>query len=743
MQSGEYSTSDVQQLLQRVVVNGIQRECVSWSTDRELSGDLPAQVVATSGITQATGTVVWNDGPDVAEKPVHPFNPASGWLPTKGDRIEIYVGDGTTEWRQFTGIVDKTTGSIGEGFQSTIIDDYDRLAAPVTHEPMLAVMPPSTPGGAFRGTGLVHTYYVDLAMRAGKFLATPGREANSAIHVPCQGGMWPHYGQCVLAGTHDGASYPSNNYAPWGFAVGNFNSTYLSADPRPASDGVQLTFMVAPSHNGFYYMRASYGSTYVQLSINSNWIVSAIIGGTTVASFTLPGKGTAQAIIQMLVKGGTVRLKSSTGQSSTGSASFSGSTLMGTITVSGDAATRVAGIQISHPTVTAHEFATLGFQPTGRINTSNTTLMGIPPVVPAIEGQPASDLIDEMSKSTLSAPWIDELGTFQWWPALALRARPSYDTLDTRNDIFDLAWEDSILSSRSTVTVKYEESALRISRWQNVELAVGSGETLGSGDKSEQFFTPADNQVWIMPDYIQSNVAPGNWAEYNAKRGTLVGGYFTQDNDETGSVYPVSVSNERLGVTGAMKMTHTAGTFPTGVEAVLKTSPTDPALKIQNRDKPLPRIAGHALAEFLMQEYTAVTPGGIGPALIHETGKWIPKDIVGRVADFLASETAVPQPVITDLDVVYDPRRQLADMVTIESRKYMGVTMTALVCKVSNSGDANGVTQSLAVRTASITRSSRTYQEVNASLPGSQLTYAQFQALGPVPESYEHFNDAV
>lgn len=742
MQSGALVSSDVLALVSRVLVNGVQRTVDSWSVDRELSGDLPVQVAASSGIMQATGSVAWSTASDVEDRPANPWNLSNGWIPSRGDLVEIFAGDGVTEWKQFHGVIDKTTGTIGGGFQSTIIDNYDKLSARVSHEPLLNVMPPAVPGGEFRATGLVHTFYVDLAMRAGRFFATPSRENGSVVHVPCQGGIWPHRGNVTSAQTLSGGSYPSNGFAPWGFAVGDFLALYDPIGPQSMGSPVQLTMVVAPGHSGDAYVRAQYGTEYVSLVVTAGWNVEARRNGNLVASFVMTGKGGFEGrVVQLLVKAGTFTLRSSNGQTVSAFSTFTGTTIMNVVRVEGAVGARVAGLQVSHPG-TVDEFRDQAFKPSAVINTSNTLFMGVPAVVPAIDGVAASDLLQDIGGASLSAAWIDELGVLQWWPALALRAKNVYHTLTTLNDIFDLAWEDSILGSRSLVTVKYQAPAVRISRWQNVELAVGSGETLGSGDKSEQFYTPSDTEVWVMPDYVQSNVGPGSWGEYNAKNGTLAGMYFTQDGDEVGSVYAVSISNEKLGITGAMKMTHTAGVFPTGVEANLSTSPTDAVLKVQNRDKPLPRVAGHARAEYIEQEYTSTTPGGVGPALVHEAGKWIPADIAPRIADFIAGETATPKAVVTGLEVSYDPRRQLGDVVTIESDRFMGVTMNALVVGVSNAADSGGFSQSLTVRIIDATRTGQTYAEHNSSLGGANLTYAQWQALGPLPQTYAEFNDA-
>lgn len=742
MQSGSFIGSDVQALVSRILVNGVQRPHVSWSVDRELSGDLPAQVVATSGITQATGTVVWAEDSDVSDAPTNPWNRSNGWVPGKGDRVEIYAGDSITEWKQFTGVIDKTTGTIGADLQSSLIDDYDKLSNPVTHEPLLNKMPPVTPGGDFRGTGLVHTFYVDLAMRAGRFFTTPSREPNSVVHVPCQGGMWPHLGTVTTARTNSGASYPSNNFSPWGFAVGDFVMLMNPSSPQSMSSPVQLTMVVAPGHNDYAFVRAHYGGTYIVLNIASNWVVEARIGGTVIASFTLSGKGGSDnRVVQLLVKGGVFTLKASTGQTASGTGAWSGSTVMDAVRLEGGVNARVSGLQVSHPPAT-YEFRDLNFTPTAKINVANSTFMGVPNVIPAVESVPGSDLLNEISEASLSAVWIDELGVLQWWPALSLRGRTPNSTLSTLDDILDLAWEDSLLGSRSSVTVKYQEPALKISKWQNVQLAVGSGGTLSSEESSEEVVTTPDDEVWVGVDVTPTILRTNNWSAYNRPQGTYVGGYFSSNGltfSETGLTYDASFSKVTL---TSYKMVQSVGVLPADVDFNMNTSPSAASLWENQRNKPLFDIRGHSKTEYTEREYTSTVPGGVGPALVHETGKWIPADIVSNIADFLASETATPKPVITGLEVAYDPRRQLGDTVTIESTRFMGVTMTALVVGVSNSADSGGYEQSLSVRIVDVKRTNQTYAEYNDSLAAANLTYAQWQALGPLPQTYKQFNES-
>lgn len=736
MQPGSLIGGDIRHITTRVVVNGVDRQHVSWTLDGEISGDLPEQVVAGSGITQATGTIIWAASEDVSDASANPWNRRTGWLPSKGDSVLVYAGDGVSEWVQFTGVIDTTTGNVGGTVQSTVIDAYDQLSAQVSHPALLAVMPPVNRGGSYRGVGLVHTYYVDLAFRAARFFCTPQQEPGCVFHVPAQGGIWPHHGSLLTAGTQDGTgSYPSNNFASWGFAVSNFQATATPASSRPATDPVQLTAVIAESHAGLFYLRAAYGSSYVQLTINSSKLVSANIGTTVVASMQLLG----EAVVQLLYKNGTVTLKASTGQIATGSGSLSGS--MGTVTFSGQPGARVAGMQISHPSL-AQEFRSIGFVRNARINTSNVSHMGVLTAVPAIQPQAAHELLDQISSATLSCMWINELGEMQWWPALAIQAQPVRDTLTTLDDILEMDWEDSLLGSRSKVSIKYLEPAIKISPWQNITVYEGDGATMESGEKSEEIVGPGSDEAWYGVDEDPTRLGTSSWALYNPRRGSFVGGFFSSEGVTTSeSGLTLSIGFLKRGVSN-YRITHTVGTLPADVSANLATSPTSPSLWDRNRDKPLPRLGAFGYAKWSDAEYSPVQVGGVGPELVHDGGSWIPFDIADRYFSYLSGKTSMPQPTVSGLEVVFDPRRQRGDIVRVSSPALLGVEMTALIVGLSTNAD-NGITQTLSVRILSVSRIGQTYAEFQNSIPGSSMTYSQWQLLGPLPETYDHFNTVV
>jgi hypothetical protein len=525
VQSGVFSSSGVASFTSRVTVNGATRAHESWSVDREISGDLPTQVAYGAGIRQATGTIVWALPSMVTGEPVSPWR-RNVWVPQRGDRVVIWQGDGVSEWVQFTGVIDRTAGTVGDGFESRIIDDYDQLATPFRHEAMLAAMPPLNPGGPFRRVGLTQIYYVDRAARAGGFYATPAQAPACVFHVPGNGSLWPHQGTCVTCSS-EATAYPANRFAPWGFASGDFTATYAPSSNFPASSPVQLTAVIAPNHAGFWYMRAMYGSTYVQMSVNANQQLVARIGTVQVTQLTLSSLDT---VVQMLVKNGTVTLRASTGQSATGTASFSGSTTMGAITISADAASAVGGMQISHPSA-AQEFREQTFTRTAAFNTADTTLMGIIPAIPAIKDTTAAALLDELSNSTLSACWIDELGVLRWWPAKSFLLRSPLGSITTARDVFSMDWEESLQSSASTVAVEYKDPTVRISQYTTVELWRGNGGSLSSSEERIDFIGPDTDEAWYGVDSSLQRVSNANWDLLNEPNQSFFGAYFMRSGD--------------------------------------------------------------------------------------------------------------------------------------------------------------------------------------------------------------------
>lgn len=738
MQPGSLVSSGVAQFTSRILVNGVQRYATSWTDNRNLNGDLPQQVVAASGVNQASGSISWAFESDVNERPMNPWNP-SGWLPRRGDRVEIWSGDGSTEWKQFHGVIDKTTGDLQNGFESTIIDDFDRLSASVSHQALLRVMPPPSGGGdPYRGIGLMALYYVDYAMRQAGFHCTPNTEYNAALTVYGQGSIWPSRGS--LSSVTSPGSHAGTHVAPWGIALSDFDATYSLWGSHTASEPLQISMNMAPSHGGFGYLRVNYSSGHMQLTIDGTRNANIIQNGTNVG--TLPMG--AATVVSLLVKNGVGTLRTNTGQTisvpvtmPTGTAS--------TARIYTGSASRLAGFQVSFPSRSVDELRSTYHVPNARLDTSSLYLNGIIDAAPTIENRTAEEVLQEIGEATLSAMWIDETGVMQWVPSDALRSRAVARKVTTLDDVLSLNWEDGLLGTASKVTVKGRKPGISKGRWKTLVLARGGGsESIKSGDELEIFLEPDGDTDWIQPStsFLQVGGSGAIWGSANNPEYSLTGLYYSADGGTTeASGLNVTITSESLGLQKIL-VKYVAGNWPADVEGVLSTSPTAATLWPKNRDKALPKLVGAGKIEWTDQQVSATGAGGPGPELVHDAGPWGCRTdstlMLDRFATYIQSQTSSPLPVINGMEIVPDPRLQLGDVIEVESG-LMGVTLRVLIVGVSKSFDSDGLSMSLNVRVISAVVNSVTYAQWNAqgSLP---LTYAQLNSLAPTPQTYAQFN---
>lgn len=734
MQAGNLTYAEVREFTSRVLVNGRVWETVSWSIDRELTGDLPKQVTAVSGVTQATANIEWAMPEEIADPGVNPWvNP--DLFPARGARVEIYVSDGETEWKQFHGRIDNTTGSIGGGYSSTCIDDYDRLSIPIAHPPLLRSMPPSSGGGEMRGVGLTSTYYVDTALRNAGFYATPANMHRCVLHVPCQGSMWPYqahtsFGTMTNGGSYDGQRFHNRNFsAPWGWAASNFICAYEPRQSYNRSTPLQMQFLRAPNHAGEFTFDVWYGAERVRLAAWGSGDVNAYIGTQQVLRIPAAELDGA-TIFTLLVKSGRWTLRANNGAEATGTATVPSTEAMRVIEISGRDDARIAGIQVGHPEQSHHEFPGQSFEPTAHINVGpQDAFVGVIDAARAIDQVPAHQLIKEIGDATLSAVWIDETGVVQYTPSMVLNSQNPVRTVTTLDDVAQLRWEDNLLGTRSRIVVKYLEPAIITRRNSSLTVYEGSKRRLTSGEEQIDFVGPGSDEDWIMPDGTINQLGVEGWSPFNNGTFTQGGFYYTNDHGEIdGTGFNSTVEMETVGLS-RYKLTHRAGYLPFSVTAHTATSPTASTLWPHNRDLPLPVIRAYGRVLWAEENLTPVAAGGAGPELVHDAGFWNSNTYddseLVAIANYLASQTSMPRPVIKGMQVLPDPRLQLGDVIRVFS-ELMQATLNTLITRVTTSFDNDGLSMTLQVRVTRLARHSSTYRDFNNA--GSEATYQQWNA---------------
>lgn len=753
MQAGALTTGPVKEWKSRVLVDGVARPHVSWSLDREMTGDLPAQVIAGSGLSQATGTIVWASTEPVVRAGENPWNTALWWA-KKGARVEIWCGDGVTEWRQFTGVIDRTTGTLGGSLQSRIIDEIDLLSGKVSVEPLLRSMPPRVPGGSYRNMQLMPSWHLDYAMRESGFCATPRQEPNTVLLAPMMGGAWPHVGTLDTAGAWGAPGLaPTNMVAPWGSAIGNADLTYIPQFTRPASAKTQITLMVGPDHAADADVFVTYTSTdYIRLHVGADRSVQAqkLVGGTfqSVAELSATHMAGAQCV-SMLWADGALSLRNDKGETaSTATTGPSGDTTRVRLAAQPDAV--VGGLMVNHPDTAAQEHRSSKewgaptdafYRRRAVIHAEDRLHLSVIYAAPALVSRTAQSVIDEISQALLAACWIDENGVMRWSSGTELRGGPIVGTVTTTDDVLALAWEDSLLGARSSVTVTYREPSITGSSWRQVEVWRGSSIRLSSGDFREDIITPSEDESWIDVDPGFRAVGALNASIYNEKRGSYMGFSFTQDGD----YYPPADFGQTLGCQRigpqAWKLTHTMGTLPAGVVAETRLPDIGeqaPGLHSWLRNDSLPLIGAGARVQWVDGEAYVPSANGLGPALEHDVGPWAAWNVAERIAEYLAGQTAAPVPTITDLSVQPDPRRQLGDKIFVDSPGLMGVRLLCMISSLSLSYSRDdGLAQSVGLRVITSTVYDRdTYESFNSE--GAAIAYGPWNQL--VAETYTQFN---
>lgn len=714
-----------------VRVNGVVRAVESVSWDTEMSGDLPDQVIASGGLGGASGTIAWAPQEAVQVRPVSPWAKVANWPPSPGDLVQVQVSDGVTTWTRFTGVIDKTSGDT-TGYQSSVIDFRDRITGSFTHEALLRHMTPRIEDGPYRSIGLDHWYVLTAALRKAGLCNVPPVEAPSAVSVPMQGSAWPEAGTASLVrgGVAQSPTFP---WQDWGYAVSDLAATYLPRLSESTSTPVQITVVVPGAHAGVTALDTIYGTVGVRVRVNASRGVTAYYSPTgsapwtTVASVGGSASSVSMTVVQLLIKGSSWTLRTSNGAQGTGTQAL-GAGSMSSVVVAADEASRIAGVQVSHPASPVREFASLGFTPTMRFSPSG--LASTMDMSPAIRGRSIPDLADEILSSTLTASWWDETGTLILRPSDLLRGTAPSQTIDTSQDITALSWEDSLLSTRSSVEVTWRDPAITKGRQYRIELWRGATQTFINGaDPLIDWISPESDVEWFGVDRVMQQLSTDNWGAYNSRCGSFYGIWTSNAaGDPTPWTGTVNYTAERL-YADSIRFTTAPVSLPAGLEANTETHPEATALKPYLRGQSLPVVRGMGRGEWIDDTYAAAA-GTVGPVLSHDLGYWGGEYFAGgsvaqRIGDYLASMVTTPQPTITDLGLIYDPRRQLGDVYTITS-SWLGISMRVLVVALSED-HGDGARQSASVRVISATSTRPvTYDDLAAAWDGGN--YASLNA---------------
>lgn len=715
-----------------VTVNGIVRDHKSISWDTEMTGDLPAQVIASGGLSGTGGTVAWATQSPVSDRPVVPWAKVAGWPPSAGDEVKVRVTDGVSWWTRYTGVIDSTTGDPTSGFESKIIDRRDEITGTFTHQALLRHMTPYIEDSDYRSVGLNFWYPLTMALRSTGFYNVPEIEAPSAMSAPMQGSVWPEAGTLRAADGLGSNAHAAFYSTEWGYAAGGFTARYNPRLSEPSSEPVQITTVVGKNHNAAGYTNVYYGSPIVRVQVNADRSLSARYSPdgsswSTVASLSIGSAGD-YTVAQLLIKNGLWTLRTNGGGVATGTQAL-GSGTMSSVNTTFNSDARVAGIQVSHPSSSVREFASIDFEPNMVFTPSG--LASTMDMMPSFKGQSITELVDEILKSTLTASWWDEEGRLVFKPSDLLRSTPSSQTITTADDITALGWEDSLRAVRSGVEVAWQDPLISKTYQYRLEMWRGRTQTLiSTADPLEYFVTPESGTEWFGVDRGLRFLDESNWGAYNLRRGSYCGVWYSNSDGDPTTSGDVRIFVDRM-YSDTLKITTQVRSLLSTHEANTETHPETEALRPYLRGQSLPVVRGMGRGEWMDAIYRVVAGQSSAPILQHDLGYWGQEyfdgdSVAQRIGNYLAGMVTTPHPTITDLGLIYDPRRQIGDVITIRS-EWLGVELRALITRLDEEhGDGSKQTATVRIIRATVIRPV-TYDDLEAAWASSD--YTGFQAV--------------
>lgn len=693
MRSG-FAPSTTGDVLGRAIVDGVEREATSVSTVRELGGN---GVPGVSSTAAAEGSVEWAQLANATSAPAaSPWARAGNWPPRPGSAVQVFAGTEFQAFPMLTGVVDDSAAGSDGVASSSIIDPVDRLHRKVTILPMLASMPPAEYGGTLRNVGLSSDYIVDKILRHCNVYTTPTLPASSAgVYVPGQGSMWPERGTCLTASNFVGTASASFLQSEWGWGMWSALATYTPDGTLPMN-GMEISCMVSQYHASGGSVRVSpVGSTAtIDLSINADRSIDAryTYAGSTQISCSLPAVALGYTRVSMRVSAGSMTLMTDDGRTVTGANPAPSSVMsanVSTVEIRASEGARIGGVTVGD--VPFRHF--LDQKLTGRLY-AGTNLA--PQILSSekIIRRDSLDVIQEIAEKTCRAYWWDEDGFFHWMPGDYMMVRAPGLTLTSMDNLTDLGWSEALGDTFRDVTVDYETPVVSRSRYPDIMVWQGSGDSMGSNETKEQIVTPSSGEEWILPDAAPKLAGTGFFADLNLGRFSFMGGVRTDGMQtawayRTGGTQYLTSSIEYISPL-TWKFKHVAAGLPTG-ESVQLTMPEDgstTAVWPRWRGEKLPIVRAYGKVEWANASATA----GAGPSAAatyqHDGGKWTQGysgETAGRIATFLSSWLCVPRVKATGVRIVHDPRIQVGDVHMVRDEHAHGVELKVLVTRVAQS----------------------------------------------------------
>ena len=676
MLKGKYEPGPVIDAALKIYVDGVERPHIAASWEGNTTGGLPESLVAAGdGVYSRTGSITWEPQSAVTRHPLAPVG-ESRWMPTQGAHVRIVAVVDGVEFPRFYGYLGASTYQLHSDTVTTQITDglQAGLQARVT-------IPPMIENGSYGRTAWVAYRAIE---QAGYGVLPP-----VTIDTVLQNGH--QYGASAAVGK---MQTPGGEYGtPTGMSARHNQKTVaLLGVPRGNRDLIIYSRAGEAGWDASWSVSLSDGSV-VSLAWDAatKRLTLWTSRGGNIVSFPVESVPDGSPLMCVKINSQGARVWWSTTESKL----YPAGAIPGTPEIVSATTSRTLGIKVDYLSNWedgARRVAMMA-RPMPRLQPSALEQVRVP-ATRGFENVTCEHVVSEWAAATLSTVWIDEEGRINMAARDRLATNKPVIKEKISERVFGGAWKTARDGVRSGVTVEGVSPNFR-----------GGGPVAGTivyqPSNIQELKPNEDLEIFhMLPDDVDvhgldTEMRPVvnakkkifDWELFNSGIGSWWGIVFENQEEPEGYRWTGGADNHedlsaKLEMLGqrTVKMTFrvqkkTGG----GPEKYYLATPSIAVGKLRfgNRGLPTPILRCRTLVTWtkFQRKHKSASPSGIVFNL--DSGWWLSPNDAARVANALAAEIGVEKVTFDSLDMLWDPRKQIGDTVTLQAQDADGTTWEA------------------------------------------------------------------
>lgn len=714
MLTGKYEPGPVIDARLRIFVDGVERPHLSASWEGNTSGGLPESLVAAGdGIYSRTGSITWAPESAVTRHPLAPIG-ESRWIPTQGAHVRIVATVNGAEFPRFWGFLGASTYHVHSDTVTTQITDglQGGLQEPVTISPTLAA-------GMYLRSGWVAWRAVEQA----GYGILPPVTGDTVLHNGHQFGMLAAVGKT----TSTGIGYGEPGYT----SAANQSTVAL-----PVERGADRDIMI--------YARAGNmgedASWRAQMTDGSIVSMSWSSSNRAVSLWTSRGGGVFSKRIAEIPDGspllcakiGADGIRVWTDPEHSEWHRTAG--VPSAVKVASVTAGRTAGIKVDYISrdEDAAERVSMMRRPLPRLLLSALEQVRIL-ATRGFENTTCESVISEWAAATLSTVWVDEEGRLNIAARDRLAAGKSEILDKVSEKVFGGAWKTARDGVRSGVLIEGVAPNFRGgNEWARTVAFQPDNIQEVAPNKDIEIFHSWPDEVDVhgldtdIRPLVNSKQKIFAWADFNNGAGSWWSLVFENQEEPEGYRWTGNAANhedltaklETLGQRTVKMTFRVQKKTSRGPEKYYLASPSIAVgdLRFGNRGIPMPILRCQTLVTWTKFQRKHTSGSRVGPVYRLDSGWWLHPEDASRVAGALAAEIGVEKVTFDGLDVLWDPRKQIGDSITLQAQDSEGATWEA-ECLITGyreswAGKVPSATLNLDVKKLTDLRGGKTYGDM-------------------------------